>query len=171
QGQAELAQGAVEQGADPELAKGTLGKGDGERDREAGAAEHRLGGQLVEGQAAGGEARPGVGNPEKLQNRRDRPVFPEAAMEREERDVELALVERLDQPVVGVQLTDPVAALTQGVGDPLARAEGDLPLERQATRDDRDRAGEGHWTPPQPAGRPWSRSGSPAARPPSARTR
>ena len=44
-------------------------------------------------------------------------------MQGEEGDVEGAVAELLDQLVVGVQLSDPVAALAQGVGDPLARPE------------------------------------------------
>ncbi len=92
-------------------------------------------------------------------------------MEREERDVELAGAEPLDQLLVGVELSDPVAAFAEGVGDPLTRAQRDLALERQATGDDRDRAVERYGTPPQPAGRPWSLSGASSGRPPSARAR
>jgi hypothetical protein len=75
-------------------------------------------------------------------------------MESQEGDVEGTVVEPLHQLLVRIQPADPVATFAEGVGDPLARAEGDLTFKRQAARDDRDRAVEGHWTPPQPAGRP-----------------
>src|SRR5215218_1002114 len=96
------------------------GKADG-TDRPA--RKDRLGGQLVEGETAGIETGTRVWKPEKLENRRDRPILPETAMKRQEGDVEGPVVEPLNQFMVGVQLAHPVAPLAEGVGDPLARAE------------------------------------------------
>src|SRR4029453_5842540 len=100
--------------------EGSLGERNRRRDREAGPAKDGLGGKLVEGEATRIKAPSGIGNPEKLEKRRDRPVFPEPAMKGEEGDVELAGTEGLDQLLVGVQFPDPVAPIAQGLGHPLA---------------------------------------------------
>ena len=91
-----------------------------------------LGENLVGAERAGGDARPGEGDADDLQQLLRGAVLAAAPVQGDEGDVGLLGEQPLYQVAAGVERDDLVAEPRQRVLDPRARAQRDVPLQRLA---------------------------------------